>query len=139
MQQSTTITRTELVNTVREIYGLDHKNVFHFKKSEMMEMTKYITGETCEWTSSQSYFYDYLESYGYTNQVTVDTHPTFKNLLWLVRIANEIQEIDDQVNGVTLGSVEDTSSWLDLLKQTLKISYVKQVTFKNKTLTVEFE
>ncbi len=132
-------TRPELVRQIRSLYGLESKDAVHFTREEMMKIANYITGVECPWTDSSNYFLNYLRTYGYNEQLTVDTHPTVRNLNWLETIALEIKAIEEEVNTSELTQDLTNQSWLELLKSSLKIAEVDTVLFNNKTLTVTFK
>lgn len=139
-KMNTQMTRIDLVQQIRSLYDLESRNAIHFTREEMMKIANYITGVECPWTDSANYFLDYLRTYGYTEQLTVDTHPTSTNLNWLVTMALEIKEIEKQAQkteSVEEMFVDDT--WLNLLKNSLEITKVDTVSFQDKTLIVTFK
>jgi hypothetical protein len=76
--------KQQLLNQMRRVYGLQTSSRVHLTKNEMEAIVSQITGGPKEWTSVQTFFEDYLASKGYRSQVTVDTHPTYRNLNWLI-------------------------------------------------------
>lgn len=139
----TDITREELVADIRKKYQLEKKeNAYHFTKEEMMIISEFITGEYCPWTSQDHYFSNYLQEYGYTTQLTVDTHPTTKNLIWLVDIYNEIQKIEEELNSAEDYLDINSSDSYDLIKLIQKLidsEKIESLNLEAKTLTVKFK
>ena len=76
--------KKQLMNTVRQTYGLPQSHRMHFQRSEMISIVQTITGVTPEWTSCEYFFEEELTAYGWVSQTTVDTHPTIQNLQMLL-------------------------------------------------------
>jgi hypothetical protein len=49
-----------------------------------MKIVSKIYGEEKDWTRTGDYMTDHLTTYGWTEQATTDTHPSTKNLEWLL-------------------------------------------------------
>ena len=142
---TTQTNRLQLFEDVRNIFNIqENHGLSYFVKSEMMQMAEFISGVTCEWTSNTTYLSDYLEGYGWMNQLTVDSHPTIRNLIWLAETATEINLISNKLvtqkpQAETTDETITSTNWLETIKSLTKVSTVTNVNFSNKTLTVTFE
>lgn len=76
--------KLELINQVRQKYGITPRETVFFHKDEMEEIVQKVTGSSQNWTKNTSYMQDYLDSYGWSRQKTTDSHPTTTNLRWLL-------------------------------------------------------
>lgn len=147
MNNTQTTNRLQLFEDVRNIFSIkNNDNLSYFLKSEMMQIAEFITGITCNWTSSTNYFSDHLESYGYGRQLTVDTHPTIRNLIWLAETATEINLIENNLQPDAATDQPETvdetiiqTNWLETFRSLTKVSTVDSINFSNKTLTVVFK
>lgn len=119
--------KQQLLNEMRRTYGLQTSSRVHLTKTEMEKIVSQITGESKEWTSVQTFFEDYLASKGYRSQVTVDTHPTYRNLNWLIEAKSN-----------SLHSARKTSTKKSASSQKTRTLSFDLDQFLNKIASIEF-
>jgi len=145
--------RIKSLKSIRRILSSSKKNDTrtYLLKSEMEEIVKIISGKTSKYKSQKDYMEKNLKSFGWASQITIDSHPSLENTLFIEKsLKAKAKEISDaqskikaqnetiaKIASVTINSSKQTAfNWQEALNTVLASGKVESLVFDKETIAV---
>lgn len=130
---------------LRKLIKTEHNNdKAHLMVKEMETIVELITGNKSKCKSAKRYFKENLSDYGWEDQRTVDTHPVYDNLLFLLNsiLSSQQKKIrqDSLVRKVVSENIKSSKSnsfdWENVLKGVISTGKAESVTIEKDIVTI---
>jgi len=145
--------RVKSIKSIRRMLGFSNKNNArtYLLKKEMEKIVKIISGKSVKYTSQKDYMENNLSEYGWVSQVTIDSHPSLENTLFIEKaLKAKVKEISDQQNKIkkqneTIAKIANANikeskqtafNWQEALNTVLASGKVESLVFDKETIAV---
>lgn len=145
--------RLKSLKSIRKILSSSKNNDTrtYLLKEEMEEIVKIISGKNSKYKSQKDYMEKNLMSHGWVSQVTIDSHPSLENTLFIEKaLKAKEKEISDQQNRIkkqnetiakitsaTINESKQTAfKWQEALNTVLSSGKVESLVFDKETISI---
>jgi len=145
--------RLKSLKSIRKILSSSKNNDTrtYLLKEEMEEIVKIISGKKSKYKSQKDYMENNLLSHGWVSQITIDSHPSLENTLFIEKaLKAKAKEISDQQNKIkkqnetiakiasyTINSSKQTAfNWQEALDTVLASGKVESLVFDKETISI---